>query len=149
MEPESGPSQVLDALAEQLVCAGDSEEELYDSSNDFAYSRVAFSSVREAFLYRAHSMVREIAQTWAPLGTPADAERIAAWGESPHDHPTILIAFFRRDNLIAYLAVRELVRGFEKFGLYLGVARADIEPQPGGGEGDEGRAWLHVSRLRG
>jgi hypothetical protein len=139
---------VLDDLVKQVRYEGEWEETVYDQSSGFVFDTQAFSSLREAFLYRAHAVIREVASTWAPLGDPIDAVRLAAWGDSQQDDSAILLALFRRKDLSAFVAVREASMSPNHLSLVLGVGvNMDDEPPVGTG-GDEGRAWLSISRTR-
>jgi hypothetical protein len=145
---ERRPADVLDDLVKEVQYEGEWEETVYDQSPGFAYDTEAFSSLKEAFLYRAHAVIREVASTWAPLGDPNDAVRLAAWGASQEDYSSLLMAFFSRKDFSAFVAVREASMSPNHLSLVLGVGvKMDHEP-PVGNDGDEGRAWLGISRTR-
>jgi hypothetical protein len=142
------PADVLDELAAQVQYEGDTEEAEYATSVAFEYDHGAFANLREAFLYEAHSLIRAIARTWAPLGTPAEAGQIAAWGDNTPHESLLLLALFRKADVLGSLAVHER-RGGREFAIVLRVTvRCDADPQPGGGEGDEARAAVGLPRIR-
>lgn len=148
MSQERRPADVLDDVVREVQYEGEWEETVYDESLGFAFDTHAFSSLREAFLYRAHAVIREVASTWAPLGDPIDAVRLAAWRESQKEYSSLLMGFFSRKDLSAFVAVREASMSPNRLSLVLGVGvKMDDEP-PVGNDGDEGRAWLSISRTR-